>query len=68
VGSRNSGAKYTDADIAEIRRLGAPWRRHPRKRGTILLVRRLAKRFGGTVFDIWKILRNDSYMERGNDK
>jgi hypothetical protein len=28
------------------RRLGAPWIRRPRKRGTILLVRRLAKRFG----------------------
>jgi hypothetical protein len=58
VGSRNLRAKFTDEDIREIRRIGAPCVRHPRKRGTTLLVKRLAERKGATTDHIWAILRN----------
>jgi uncharacterized protein YeaC (DUF1315 family) len=65
VGERHSEAKLTDDDVREIRRLGTPWVRlgrfrHPGKRGTTLLVKRLARRFGVSVLHIEKILRNES--------
>lgn len=63
VGSRNSRAKLTDEQVAEIRRLGQPWLRHPRRRGTALLVRQIARRFGVTEQCIKKILRNELWQE-----
>ena len=48
--------KVTAEDVAEIRRLGAPWVRHPRRKGTILLKKRLAVRFSLRPITIWAIL------------
>jgi hypothetical protein len=50
VGARHKLAKLTDEQVAEIRRLGAPWTRSGkwRHRGTATLVRKIARRFGVT--------------------
>jgi hypothetical protein len=61
IGTRQAGAKLTDEDIREIRRLGASWIRHPHQHGTAALVRRIAKRFGVSVATIKAILRNERY-------
>jgi hypothetical protein len=60
-GSENRHAKLTDAQVREIRRNGQPWVRsgRGRHRGTALLVRRLARRFGVSTNDIKRILRNE---------
>jgi hypothetical protein len=61
VGERHHHTNLTDEDIREMRRLGAPWVRHPFKRGTILLKRRLAKRFGISEKQVWKILKHQAH-------
>jgi hypothetical protein len=57
--------ELTDEQVGEIRRDGAPWVRHPNRRGTILLVRRLAKRFGVDAGQIKRILRGERWRELG---
>ena len=63
IGERSSFAKLTWERVRRIRRDCAPWVRHPRRRGTILLVKRLARRFGVTVFTIYRILKNEIWRE-----
>jgi hypothetical protein len=63
VGERHSMATLTWADVREIRRLGQPCIRHPHKRGTILLKKRIAKRFGTTTDHIDEILENKIWKE-----
>jgi len=64
VGARHKLAKFTDDQVAEIRRIGAPWARSGRRRyrGTALLVRRLARRFGVGRGTIEMILKNEIYV------
>jgi len=62
VGERNYMAKLTWADVREIRRIGAPCVRHPRRKGTILLKKRLARRFGTTTDHIDRILSNELWL------
>jgi hypothetical protein len=53
-------AKLTDADVAEIRRVGAPWARSGRwhhRRGTATLLRQIAKQFGVSTSNIMEILK-----------
>ena len=61
------GAKLTAEQVAEIRREGQPWvrsgRRIPR-RGTALLVRRLAKRYGVHAITVQKILSNARWTKK----
>jgi hypothetical protein len=69
-GDRGRSSNYTAEQVAEIRRLGAPWVRSGRKphghRGTARLVRDLAKRFGGHVNTIKKILNGKEENQNGN--
>lgn len=68
VGERSANAKVTDEEVAEMRRLGAPWVRYPFKRGTILLKRRLAKRFGISEKQVWKILKEQAHNRRTKEE
>ena len=62
-GNFASRSKLTEDDVREIRRLGAPCIRHPWKRGTALLKKRLAKRFGTTTQHIDAILKNEKWRQ-----
>jgi HNH endonuclease len=55
-GGHGGHRKVTAEDVAEIRRLGAPCVRHPRKRGTVLLKKLLARRFNLRPITIEAIL------------
>jgi hypothetical protein len=68
IGERSHLAKLTAADVREIRRLGAPCVRHLWKRGTALLKKRLAKRFGTTTGHVNGILRNKRWKPRLPDE
>jgi uncharacterized protein YeaC (DUF1315 family) len=69
VGERHSEAKLTWEQVAEIRRLGAPWVRHHRKgggralRGTATLLRQIARRYGCHVNTIKDILLGKTWNE-----
>jgi len=67
VGARHKLAKLTDEQVAEIRREGAPWVRAKgrRYRGTAVLLRRIAKRFGITKSGVWTILRDKTRKLEG---
>jgi len=61
VGERHPMAKLTAERVARIRRDGAPCVRHPRRKGTVLLRKRLAEREGVSTKTIDKILSGEKW-------
>jgi hypothetical protein len=53
------GTKLTAAQVSQIRRDGQPWLRSPRRRGTIVLVRKIAWRFSVHVSTVRALLKGE---------